>query len=274
MLRSLSVKNFALIEQIDLEFEQGLNVLTGETGAGKSILIDALGAALGNRVSANQIRAGSDECSLEAVFVPEKKSSLKNLLDEFEIEEDDTLIIKRKFNRAGKNSILVNGSHVNVATLKKIGAALVDIHGQTENLSLLKQESIYGLIDGEDEKISATLADYQKIFRSWQLQIKSLEEKKKSKSINEEKLELLRWQEQEISAADLKPHEDADLEMEIRKLSNAEKISAYVEESRTLLGNGEDSDILTELSRVQKNISEVARYEKDLTPTVKFLDDA
>ncbi|MBQ7476599.1 MAG: DNA repair protein RecN [Selenomonadaceae bacterium] len=274
MLKSLSVKNFALIEQIDLEFERGLNVLTGETGAGKSILIDALGAALGNRVSANQIRAGCDECSLEAVFVPEKKSSLKVLLDEFEIEDDDTLIIKRKFNRAGKNNILINGSHVNVATLKKIGAALVDIHGQTENLSLLKQESIYGLIDGADEKISATLVDYQKIFRSRLLQIKSLEEKKKSKSINEEKLELLRWQEQEISAADLKPHEDEELEIEIRKLSNAEKISAYVEESRTLLGNGDESDILTELSRVQKNISEVARYEKSLSPTVKFLDDA
>ena len=274
MLKSLSVRNFALIEKIDLEFETGLNVLTGETGAGKSILIDALGVALGNRVSLNQIRAGSDECSIEAVFVPEKKSSLKNLLDEFEIEEDDTLIIKRKFNRAGKNSILVNGSHVNVATLKKIGAALVDIHGQTENLSLLKPESIYGLIDGDDEKIFTTLDDYKKIFHSWQLQIKALDEKKKSKSINEEKLELLRWQEQEISAAELQPHEDEDLEIEIRKLSNAEKISTYVEESRTLLGNGEESDILTELSRVQKNISEVARYEKSLTPTLKFLDDA
>ena len=127
MLKSLSVKNFALIEKIELEFEEGLNVLTGETGAGKSILIDALGAALGQRANVNQIRAGCEEFGVEAVFVPEKNSAVKNLLTEFDIDDDEVLIIKRKFNRGGKNTILVNGSHVNLATLKKIAAALVDI---------------------------------------------------------------------------------------------------------------------------------------------------
>ena len=107
MLKSLSVKNFALIEKIELEFEKGLNVLTGETGAGKSILIDALGAALGQRSNTNQIRAGCDEFCVEAVFIPEKDSSVKTLLDEYGIDDDDTLIIKRKVNRvASKNNIL------------------------------------------------------------------------------------------------------------------------------------------------------------------------
>ena len=274
MLKSLSVKNFALIEKINLEFEEGLNVLTGETGAGKSILIDALGAALGQRANVNQIRAGCEEFGVEAVFVPEKNSAVKNLLNDFDIDDDEVLIIKRKVNRGGKNTILINGSHVNLTTLKKIASALVDIHGQSENLSLLKTDSIYNLIDGANEKISLELADYQKIFRSWQAQIKTLEDKVKSKSLNDEKLELLRWQEQEISAAELKPHEDVELETEIRKLSNAEKISAQVEESRIILGNGEDSDILTALSKVQKNLSDVVKYDGKLNSTLKLLEDA
>ncbi len=274
MLKSLTVQNFALIEKIELEFEKGLNILTGETGAGKSILIDALGAALGNRANTNQIRAGCEEFSVEAVFLPEKNSAVKILLKEFDIDEDDSLIIRRKVNRAGKNSIIINGSHVTLATLKKIGAALVDIHGQSENLSLLKTDKIYSLIDGGDDKISAVRADYQKIFRSWQKQVKALADKEKSKSAHDERLEMLRWQEQEISAANLKPNEDEELDAELRKLSNAEKISAHVEESRVLLGNGEDFDILTAIAKVQKNLSDVARYDEKVNSVLKFLDDA
>ncbi len=275
MLKSLSVKNFALIEKLELEFEKGLNVLTGETGAGKSILIDALGAALGQRASTNQIRAGCEEFSVEAVFIPEKNSAVKTLLDDYGIDDDDALIIKRKVNRnAAKNNIFVNGSHVTLSTLKKIGAALVDIHGQSENLSLLKTESIYSLIDSANEKIPAARADYQKTFQSWQKQIKALADKEKSKSLHDEKLELLRWQEQEISAAELKPNEDVELDAEIRKLANAEKISTYIEESRVLLGNGDESDILTELARVHKNLSDVAKYDVKINSALKLLDDA
>ena len=275
MLKSLSVKNFALIEKIELEFDKGLNVLTGETGAGKSILIDALGAALGQRASINQIRAGCDEFSVEAVFIPEKNSAVKTLIDEYGIDDDETLIIKRKVNRvAGKNNILVNGSHVNLTTLKKIGAALVDIHGQSENLSLLKTDSIYSLIDSANEKIPISRADYQKTFQSWHKQIKALADKEKSKSLHDEKLEFLRWQEQEISAAELKPHEDVELDTEIRKLANAEKISTHIEESRVLLGNGDDTDILTELAKVHKNILDVAKYDAKLNSTLKILDEA
>ena len=274
MLKSLSVKNFALIEKIELEFDEGLNVLTGETGAGKSILIDALGAALGNRVSSSQIRAGCDEFCVEALFVPNKNPALQTLLNEFDIEDDESLIVKRKVNRAGKNIILVNGSHLNLSSLKKIGAALVDIHGQSENLSLLKPQSIYNLIDGADEKISACLADYQKLFRSRQTQIKTLAEKEQSKTLHDEKLELLRWQEKEIADAELKPGEDEVLDAEIKKLANAEKISSQVEESKYLLGNGEDFDVLTALAKVQKNLREVAKYDKKLDDALKLLDDA
>ena len=138
MLKSLSVKNFALIENAELEFGEGLNILTGETGAGKSILIDALGAVLGNRITSSQIRAGCEDLRVEAVFFLPKNSAAHKILSELEIDDDDeNLIITRKFSRAGKNFIIVNGSHVTLATLKKISSTLVDIHGQNENLALL-----------------------------------------------------------------------------------------------------------------------------------------
>lgn len=273
MLQSLSVQNFALIEQADLEFDEGLNILTGETGAGKSILIDALGAALGDRIGAAQIRAGCEELRIEAVFLLEKFSPVREVLAEFEIEDDENLIVTRKISRQGKNSIVVNGSHITLTALKKIGAALVDVHGQNENLALLKDSSVYNLIDGADEKISAAQAEYQKLFRLWKSQIKSLEERQKNKSNNDQRLEMLKWQEQEISAADLKVGEEEELASEIRRLSHAEKISENLAESCKLLG-GADFDILTALAKVEKNLSEVAKFDNKLNPAQKLLEDA
>ena len=273
MLKSLSVQNFALIEQVDLEFGEGLNILTGETGAGKSILIDALGAALGGRIGVGQIRAGCEELRIEAVFLPEKFSLVRGIMLELDIEDDDSLIITRKISRQGKNLIVANGSHITLTALKKLGAALVDVHGQNENLALLKESSVYNLIDGADEKIFAAREEYQKLFRLWKAQIKSLEEKKKNKLENNQRLDMLKWQEQEISAADLKVGEEENLANEIRKLSHAEKISENVAESCKLLG-GEDFDILTALAKVEKNLAEVAKFDDKLNQAQKLLEEA
>ncbi len=274
MLKSLSVQNFALIEKVDLEFGDGLNILTGETGAGKSILIDALGAVLGHRVGASNIRAGCEELRIEAVFLPEKFSPVHEIMQELEIEEDENLIITRKISRGGKNSIVVNGSHLTLTALKKLGAALIDFHGQNENLALLKDSSVYNLIDGADEKIFPAQTEYQKLFRLWKAQIKSLEEKQKSKIENNQRLDMLKWQEQEISAADLKVGEDDELEIEIKKLSHAEKISENVLEACLLLGGGNDFDILTALAKVEKNLAEVSKFDDKLNSAQKLLEDA
>ena len=275
MLKTLSVQNFALIEKVDLEFGEGLNILTGETGAGKSILIDALGAVLGQRVGISNIRAGCEELRVEAVFLLEKFSPVREVMKEFEIEiDDDNLIIARKISRAGKNIIVANGSHLTLTALKKLGASLVNVHGQNENLALLKESSVYNLIDGEDEKISSTHGEYQKLFRLWQTQIKSLQEKQKNKVENNQRLDMLKWQEQEISDADLKVGEDEELEIEIKKLSNAEKISENLSEAYQLLGGGNDFDILTALAKVEKNLAEVSKFDDKLNSAQKLLDDA
>ena len=274
MLKNLSVQNFALIENADLEFGEGLNILTGETGAGKSILIDALGAVLGSRINSSQIRAGCESLRVEAVFFLPKNSVAHKILSDLEIDdEENNLIITRKFSRTGKSFIVVNGSHVTLATLKKIGAALVDIHGQNENLALLRENSVYDLIDNADEKISSAKHDYQKIFRSWSSQLKSLEEKQQKKLENEQKLDMLKWQEQEISAADLKIGEEEELENEIKKLSNAEKISSNISAACNLLGDS-DFDILTSLAKVEKNLDEVLKFDDKLNPVKKLLEDA
>lgn len=274
MLKNLSVQNFALIENAELDFGEGLNILTGETGAGKSILIDALGAILGNRITSSQIRAGCENLRVEAVFFLPKNSAAHKIIADLEIDDDDeNLIITRKFSRAGKSFIVVNGSHVTLATLKKIGAALVDVHGQNENLALLREENIYNLIDNADEKISAAKIEYQKLFRSWSSQVKNIDEKKKKNLDNAQKLDMLKWQEQEISQADLKPNEDEELENEIRKLSHAEKISENISDACNLLGDS-DFDILTALAKVEKNLDEVLKFDDKLNSAKKLLEDA
>lgn len=275
MLKSLSVQNFALIEKVELEFGEGLNILTGETGAGKSILIDALGAALGGRIGAGQIRAGCEDLRIEAVFLLENFSPVRAVMSELEIEEDDgNLIVTRKISRGGKNSIVVNGSHITLSALKKLGASLVDVHGQNENLALLKESSVYNLIDGAEEKIPAAQKEYQKLFRLWKAQIESLEERRKNKFDNDQRLDMLRWQDQEISQAELKPGEDEEIESEIRKLSHAEKISENVSEACQLLGGGAEFDILTALAKVEKNFAEISKFDEKLNSAQKLLEDA
>ena len=276
MLKNLSVWNFALIEHAELEFGEGLNILTGETGAGKSILIDALSAVLGQRTGTNLIRTGCENLRVEAVFLLEENSAARKILSELDIEiDDDTLIIARKVNRNAKNnSIVVNGFHVTLTALKKIGAALVDVHGQNENLAILREENIYSLIDGANSNILSALQDYKKIFESWRSQVKNLEEKKRAMIDREQRLEMLQWQEKEISQADLNPNEDEELENELNRLSNAEKISAHVEESCQLLYGDSDLNILTALAKVEKNLNEVARFDTKLNPALEMLTDA
>ncbi len=276
MLKNLSVWNFALIEHAELEFGGGLNILTGETGAGKSILIDALSAVLGQRIGTNLIRTGCENLRVEAVFLLEKNSNVRKILSELEIEiDDDTLIINRKVNRNTKNnSIVVNGFHVTLTALKKIGAALVDVHGQNENLAILREENIYSLIDSANSNILNALQDYQKIFESWRTQVKNLEEKKRAIVDAEQRLDMLRWQEQEISQAELKPNEDNDLENELRRLTNAEKISVHVEESCQLLNGDSDFNILSALAKVEKNLNDVAKFDSKLNSAQKILEDA
>ena len=278
MLKSLTVWNFALLEHVQVEFQSGLNILTGETGAGKSILIDSLGAVLGARMSADMVRSGCDWLRVEAVFSLEAESlGLHELLTQQAIDDSDKeLIITRQLTRAGRSTALVNGCHVTLAILRQIGAYLVDIHGQNENLALLKEENQFHLLDGYDPDVAEALAAYECAYREWREKKKAYEEKQQASREYAQRLDMLHWQDKEISEANLKAGEDEALETEIRKLSHAEKIVGSIEESYELLegGGGSGLGVLPALSQVKKDLEDISRFDDALANAQKMVEEA
>lgn len=278
MLKSLTVWNFALLEHVQVEFQSGLNILTGETGAGKSILIDSLGAVLGARMSADMVRSGCDWLRVEAVFSLEDESlGLHELLTQQAIDDSDKeLIITRQLTRAGRSTALVNGCHVTLAILRQIGAYLVDIHGQNENLALLKEENQFHLLDGYDPDVAEALAAYTCAYREWREKKKAYDEKQQASREYAQRLDMLHWQDKEISEANLKAGEDEALETEIRKLSHAEKIVGSIEESYELLegGGGSGLGVLPALSQVKKDLEDISRFDDALANAQKMVEEA
>ena len=276
MLHSLRVWNFALLEETAVEFGEGLNILTGETGAGKSILIDALGAILGQRISSDMIRSGCDFLRVEAFFSVEKDDLLIPLLADQEIECDDELIIMRKFTRAGKGTILVNGSHVTLGFLKKISPFLVDIHGQNENLALLREDTQRQLIESGDSDLLAHLTEYQQTYTDWREKTKLREERASEIKEIGERLDMLRWQEREIAEADLREGEDEELTGEMRRLSHSEKLAEYAAEAGNLLSEdtGQGQAVLSALARITHALDEIARYDDGLSNAKTLIEEA
>ena len=278
MLKSLTVWNFALLEHVQVEFQPGLNILTGETGAGKPIHTGSLGAVLGARMSADMVRSGCDWLRVEAVFSLEDESlGLHELLTQQAIDDSDKeLIITRQLTRAGRSTALVNGCHVTLAVLRQIGAYLVDIHGQNENLALLKEENQFHLLDGYDPDVAEALAAYECVYREWREKKKAYAEKQQASREYAQRLDMLHWQDKEISEANLKPGEDEQLEADIRKLSHAEKIVGSVEESYQLLegGGGNGLGVLPALSQVKKDLEEIGRFDDALQNAQKMVEEA
>ncbi|RHM54187.1 DNA repair protein RecN [Mitsuokella sp. AF33-22] len=277
MLKTLTVWNFALLEHVQVEFGPGLNILTGETGAGKSILIDSLGAVLGHRVSADNIRSGCDWLRVEAVFsLDEESLGLHEFLTQQAIDDSENmLIVTRQVTQNGRSTALVNGCHVTLATLKRIGSFLVDIHGQNENLALLKEESQLHLLDTYDPDLSEALAAYECAYRAWVEQKKCYEEKQQASREYAQRLDMLHWQDKEITDAGLREGEDEELEAEIRKLSHAEKIVGFVEESYNLLdGSGGGLSVLAALSQVRKDLGDMSRFDQSLANAQKIVEEA
>ncbi len=276
MLKTLTVWNFALLEHVEINFDEGLNILTGETGAGKSILIDALGAVLGHRLSSDVIRTGCDWLRVEAIFDIRGEKGLHELLEAQAIDdEDDSLIVTRQITTKGKNVILVNGCHVTAGVLRTIGEFLVDIHGQHENLALVRTENQFALLDGSDPELPALRRAYEEAFRVWREAAEAYEEKKASAGGSAERMDMLQWQAQEIRGAGLRPKEDEDLESEIGKLSNMERITENVEGALALLdGGAEREGVLAEVGALQRHMEALQRIDAAFDDTVPMLEDA
>ncbi|UZQ85170.1 DNA repair protein RecN [Thermoclostridium stercorarium] len=252
MLVQLSVENVAIIEKLTMELEDGLNILTGETGAGKSILIDAVNILLGGRVSRDIIRTGEEKAKVEAVFqVPERLCGVLNNMG-IDGGEDGMLIVSRQFTTSGKNICRVNGSLVTVAQLKEIGEYLIDIHGQNDNQSLLRNQAQIDYLDKfsgggllkEREEYRELLEKYREIEKK----ISELTEKEKERARLED---LYRYQVNEIEAANLKKGEDIELLQQSKLLANAEEIIEAFNSAYTCLA-GEDELVPGAIEQVQK----------------------
>lgn len=278
MLKSLHIRNFALLEEVSVEFGAGLNILTGETGAGKSILIDALGAILGQRISTDAIRSGCDALRVEAVFsLHADARELAAVLAEQEIDcEEEELIIVRKVSRAGKSSVLVNGSHVTVGFLRSLAPFLVDIHGQNENLALLREDSQRRLLEDGDGTLAQLLSAYRGVYDAWREKRALHEERAETVQEIGERLDMLRWQEQEISDADLQEGEDEELETEIRRLSHMEKLVDHASEASARLSEdgAAGAAVLTALAIVRRDLDEIARYDDGLSNAQSMIEEA
>lgn len=276
MLKTLTVWNFALIEQAQIDFGEGLNILTGETGAGKSILIDALSVALGCRASADSIRSGGDWLRVEAVYDHVRDSVRSFLADRGIIENEDILIVSRQIARGGKNQIRVNGCHVTLQLLKELGQLLVDIHGQQENQALLRSDSQFRLLDQYDARISPALSEYRLRYERRRTLLKKLQEKETDSREYVRRVDMLKWQIKEIAAARLKPGEDEALGAEIKILSNAEKISGLVNRSYAILEDGDQrrEAVFSSLSEIKKNLETASRYDDKISGALELLDGA
>jgi len=268
MLRELHIQNFAIITDLTLQFKAGLVVLTGETGAGKSIILDALSAVLGTRVESGVVRAGSNQAFVEALFELDDVtlSSLRPLLEEEGLLEDERfLTLSREIRSEGRSIARVNGRSVNLGIQSEIGAVLVDVHGQSEHLSLLKVKSHRELLDrfaGNSE----TLQDYQKHYRVWSALENELVELKRLQSNADERADILRYQIGQIEAAKLKPDEEDSLLKERMRLANAETLSRYTQSAlQTLDESSPETSAVTDLlGTVSHDLSSLAKIDAQM----------
>ncbi len=274
MLKELSIKNFAIIDQLRVEFTAGLNVFTGETGAGKSIIVDALNLALGERASADLIRTGCQEAVVEAAFELNGLATkeVRDLLGEqgIEMETGEDLIIRRVLAASGKNKVYINGSLANLAALSKLGATLADIHGQHEHQSLLSLERQREMLDsfGKLDALRETLfQDYRRL-QDVRKELTELETGERDRARRED---MLRFQKNEIEASQLKPGEDEALANEQKLLANSEKIAGLSRAADEALYSS-DHAALTELKKAVTNLREIAGIDSRLAPVLELCE--
>lgn len=274
MLKLLRISNFALIDELELELHPGLNVLTGETGAGKSIIVNAISLVVGERADVEQIRTGADVAVVEAVFDLGANRSLLESLKRLCGFESDTLVITRALERTGRTKCTVNGHPVNLKTLKCIGGLLVDIHGQHEHQSLLHPETHLAYLDRYGgERVSTLLSAYRSLYD----ELKGIEDLKRelvsSERERERRIDLLRYQIREIDEARLMPGEEEELRSERQRLIHAEKLAEAVERVRRSLHGSENvSGALPMLSEAFAELKKASQWDGKLTSFYKEIE--
>jgi DNA repair protein RecN (Recombination protein N) len=266
MLTELRIEDFAIIDHLELQFADGLTTFTGETGAGKSIILDAIEVLMGVKADATFIRSGAEKAILEAVFrIPQRsRAEILGILEQEDLLDDpDFITFGRELRSAGRNTARVNGRSVSVSLMRQLGGYLVDIHGQSEHLSLLNVRSHLGLLDRYASS-QTLLDDYRQIYKRLTELRRELEKLRQSEKDAERRVDLLDYQIQEIRSANLGKVDEDELRQERSRLANAENLSSMAQRSLLLLDEGgEEAPAVTDaLGQVVEALQSVAKIDK------------
>ena len=280
MLLEISIKNFAIIEAISLNFEKGMTVLTGETGAGKSIIIDAMNMMLGARATTDVIRHGAPKAEIEGLFSVENSHALQMIFDEQGIELGDEIIIRREILQNGRSVSRVNGQMVNLSVLRAIGQHLVDIHGQHDQEELMRPQLHIQMLDGFGDADFLELKQaYQTNFDAYRKMRKQLLEIKKNQEEHKARIEMLEFQMAEIESASLQPGEDLKLNQERDKLLNHKNIADTLTNAYTMLDNEEFSSLanvrsaMNDMESLEDYDAEYREISSSLSESYYVLED-
>ena len=273
MLIQLNIKNFALIEEMTIDFSEGFNILSGETGAGKSIMIDAIDFVLGGKFSKSLIRTGKERTYVEALFTIEN-DSIKKILEELDIEYDDIVIVSRESHQNGKNLIKINGKSFITSQLRKLGCKLLDIHGQHQNADLLQRATHIVQLD---DFIGESIYDIIKKFTFEKEKLLEVQDKIKRIEGNEDReklLDYLKFQIEDIEKAKLKENEEENLKEEYNILANAEKINNALLSAHNLLNNNEEFTVINSLSKVLHELSSIENHFEKIKSNKESIEGA
>lgn len=280
MLLEISIKNFAIIEAISLNFEKGMTVLTGETGAGKSIIIDAMNLMLGARATTDVIRHGAPKAEIEGLFSVENSRLLQELFDEQGLELGDEIIIRREILQNGRSVSRVNGQMVNLSVLRAIGQHLVDIHGQHDQEELMRPQLHIQMLDEFGDAAFLDLKEtYQTSFDAYRKMRKQVLEVKKNQQEHKARIEMLEFQMAEIEAANLQAGEDLTLNQERDKLLNHKNIADTLTNAYSMLDNEEFSSLanvrsaMNDMESVEEYDPEYREISSSLSETYYVLED-
>lgn len=273
MLRSLQVRNFAIIDQVEVEFDQGMTVLTGETGAGKSILVDALGLVLGERGGNGLVRSGAKRAEFSAEFSLADLPEAKLWLDEQTLDQDDECVLRRVINADGRSRAFINGSAVSLQTLKGLGERLLDIHGQHFHQSLGRREVQRDLLDHFGD-LAQHRKKIERDFQNWQSLANKLKEIENADADRASRIDLLTFQLGELDALDLQDNETECLQIERQKLQNSGRIADGVSSILQAIYDNDTVNAQSILAESCQTLEDLRAFDTQLEPVLTMLQEA
>jgi DNA repair protein RecN (Recombination protein N) len=273
VLVTLQVRDFAIVDRIEVEFEPGMTVLTGETGAGKSILVDALGLVLGERGSGKLVRAGAKRAEFSAEFDVSGLPGARAWLDEQALDDDDACLLRRVINADGRSRAFINGNAVPVQQLKTLGEMLIDIHGQHFHQSLARRSVQRDLLDhygGLQELRAQTAA----AFAEWKALLERLRALQGADADRESRVDLLTFQLQELESLDAKPGEYRELRSEAQRLANSGRLAEGVAAALEVLSENDSGNVASMLAAAERAVHGLVSFDEALSPVAELLDSA